>query len=77
MEYFECEDVGFVKEYVGCKVEMNEKERSVKFTKPFFVKSLVNEFGAGSKHVGTPAPAGQCLQSGSVEDIISENEKKK
>jgi hypothetical protein len=29
MEYFECEDVGFVKEYVGCKVEMNEKERSV------------------------------------------------
>jgi Reverse transcriptase (RNA-dependent DNA polymerase) len=77
MEYFECEDVGFVKEYVGCKVEMSEKERSVKFTQPFLVKSLVNEFGAGFKRVSTPAPAGQCLQSGSAEDVISESEKKK
>jgi Reverse transcriptase (RNA-dependent DNA polymerase) len=77
MEYFECEDIGFVKEYVGCKVEMNERERSVKFTQPFLVKSLVDVFSAGSKHVSTPAPASQCLQSGSVEDVISENEKKK
>jgi hypothetical protein len=37
---------------------MNERERSVKFTHPFLVKSLVNEFGAGSKLVSTPAPAG-------------------
>jgi Reverse transcriptase (RNA-dependent DNA polymerase) len=77
MEYFECEDVGFVKEYIGCKVKMNEKERSVKFMQHFLVKSLVDEFGAGSKHVNTPAPAGQCLQAGSAEDIIPENEKKK
>jgi hypothetical protein len=57
-ENFECKDVGFVKEYAGCKVEMNEKERSVKFAQSFLVKSLVNEFGAGSKNVSTSAPAG-------------------
>jgi hypothetical protein len=77
IEYFDCKDVGFVKEYVGCKVEMNEEESSVKFTQPFLVKSLVDEFGAGSKHVSTPAPADQCSQIGSAEEIIPENEKKK
>jgi hypothetical protein len=75
MEYFECKDVEFVKEYIRCKVKMNEKEKSVIFMQPFLVKSLVNKFGAGSNHVSAPAPAGQCLQAGSVEDIIPENEK--
>eukprot|EP00957_Ditylum_brightwellii_P067303 5107865-Ditylum_brightwellii.AAC.1 len=31
---FECDDVGKVKEYVGCKIERNEEERSFKFTQP-------------------------------------------
>jgi hypothetical protein len=66
-----------VKKQVGYKVEMNEKEKSVKFTQSFLVKSLVDEFGAGSKDVSTAAPAGQCLQAQSAEDIIPENEKKK
>jgi hypothetical protein len=48
----------------------------VKFLQPFLVKSLVDEFGAGPKHVSTPAPAGQSLQAGSVKDIILEKEQK-
>jgi hypothetical protein len=47
------------------------------FTQPFLVKSLVDEFSAGSKRVSTPAPAGQCLQSESAEDVVSKSEKKK
>jgi hypothetical protein len=77
MEYFECEDVGFVKEYVGCKVEMDEKEKSVKFTQPILVKCLVDEFGSGFKHVSTPASASRCLQGGNDEDKISERKKKR
>ena len=32
MERFDCDDVGEVKEYVGCKIDKDESERSMKFT---------------------------------------------
>ena len=55
---------------------MDENERSVKCTQLFLVKSYIDKFGAGSKNVSTPAPVDQCLQAGSIEDIVPEREKK-
>ena len=40
MKRFECDDVGEVKEYFGCKLEKNEEERSFKFTQPVLLQSF-------------------------------------
>jgi len=77
LQYFECDDIGFVREYVGCKIHMRAGDRSVKFTQPILIKSLIDEFNAGTKTVSTPASAGQCLQAGEVEDELQDNIKKK
>jgi Reverse transcriptase (RNA-dependent DNA polymerase) len=60
MQYFECHDVGYTEEYVGCKIEVSDKK--VKFTQPVLVKSFRDEFDAEEKGFDTPLPAGQTLQ---------------
>jgi hypothetical protein len=60
MDVFECDDIGEMKEYVGCKVERNDK--LVKMTQPVLLQSYSDEFdlpeGATPK---TPAVPGQVL----------------
>jgi hypothetical protein len=41
------------------------------------IQSLIDEFGAGKKLVSTPAPAGQTLQAGNVEDELCDHIKRK
>jgi Reverse transcriptase (RNA-dependent DNA polymerase)/Zinc knuckle len=77
MSYFSCDDIGFVKEYVGCQISMNSNDKTVKFTQPILIQSLIDEFGAGDKQVSTPATAGQTLQAGAPEDEINVKEKRK
>ena len=43
------EDVGKLKEFVGCKVEIDESERSAKFTQPVMIHSFLDEFREGKK----------------------------
>ena len=43
----EIEDVCKLKEFVGCKVEIDKSERSAKFTQPAMIQSFFDEFGAG------------------------------
>ena len=40
LKRFDCDDVGDVKEYVGCKLERDDKERSFKFTQPVLLQSF-------------------------------------
>jgi hypothetical protein len=39
MPYFSCDDIGFVKEYVGCQVSKNSNDKTVKFTKLILIQS--------------------------------------
>ena len=38
MERFDYDDVGEVKEYVGCKIEKDKSEKSTKFTQPVMLQ---------------------------------------
>jgi hypothetical protein len=67
MKRFDCDEVGPMKEYVGCKVDINEADRSLTLTQPILLQSLEDEFelpeGANPR---TPAVAG--LVRGEVKD---------
>ena len=45
MSLFDCDDVGEMKEYVGCKVEHNRSKGEMKVTQPVMVRSFEDEFG--------------------------------
>jgi Reverse transcriptase (RNA-dependent DNA polymerase) len=75
--YFECDDLGYAKEYVGCKINMDQDNQVVKFRQPILIRSLEVEFNEGNKKVTTPAIAGQSLQAGEEIDILSDKVKKK
>jgi hypothetical protein len=51
---FDCDDIGEITEYVGCKVERTVEY--VRFTQPVLLQSYVDEFSIESGHpVRTPA----------------------
>ena len=54
-EMFDCEDVGKMVEYVGCKVELNEDTRSIKLTQPVLLQSFQDEFQLPNRNYDTPA----------------------
>ena len=41
---FDCDDVGEVKEYVGCKIVMNKEEGTMKLVQPVMLQSFTDEF---------------------------------
>ena len=59
---FNCDDVGEVKEYVGCK--LNWDEQSIKFTQPVLLQSFSDEFEISDKQPRTPSEAGSVLAPG-------------
>ena len=59
-ELFECDDVGEMDEYVGCKIEKGEGK--IRFTQPVMIQSFVDEFQTGSaRPTGTPGAPGGVL----------------
>jgi hypothetical protein len=69
-KHFEIDDVGELKEYVGCKVERDKD--SIKLTQPVLLQSFVDEFDLQPTEAQTPAPAGEVLQK--VEEVMSDQE---
>ena len=61
MQRFDCDDVGEVKEYVGCKIDRDEENNSIKFTQPVMLQSFDDEFETSGKRPSTPAEAGTVL----------------
>ena len=63
---FECEDTGELKEYVGCKVEYNREERTIRLTQPVMIQSFQDEFDlpSGGPEPKIPAEAGSVLTGG-------------
>jgi len=64
MSMFECDEVGELKEYVGCKLERNWEEGWVKLTQPVMIQSFIDEFDLGDdkKFPNTPAEPGGILR---------------
>jgi hypothetical protein len=60
---------------LDAKSTLIKKKGMVKFTQPVFVRSLVAEFGAGTKSVSAPVPAGQSLQTTDDGDVTSDSVK--
>jgi hypothetical protein len=61
-DWFDCDIIGNMDEYVGCKIERNEKEGWIRFTQPVLLQSYTDEFDLteGTKAT-TPADDGQLL----------------
>ena len=71
-ELFDCDDIGELKEYVGCKVEHNGANGTVKFTQPVLLQSFRDEFKIpDSVHHETPASPGEVLRGGEPENYVS------
>jgi hypothetical protein len=74
------DEVGELKEYVGCKVVIDKKkERSVTLTQPILLQSFADKFELpeGVFSENCPAVAGDVLVRGEVNDQVSHVEQKK
>lgn len=77
MNRFDCDEVGELEEYVGCKIDINREERSVKITQPVLLQSFVDEFELPDGYAPrTPAIAGDVLVRGEIIDQVSNEEQK-
>ena len=76
MQRFDCDDVGELKEYVGCTLDWNKEEKWLKFTQPFLLQSYQDEFQLPSDgKFATPAEPGQVLIKRKPEnDLITEKQ---
>jgi hypothetical protein len=43
--YFDCDNIGDLKEYVGCKIDKQERGNCLLINKPVIVRSFIDEFG--------------------------------
>ena len=57
MKRFDCDDTGEAKEYVGCKINRDWKNRSVKFTQPILLQSYKDEFDLPKSKQAPRVPA--------------------
>jgi hypothetical protein len=74
MDRFDCDKVGNMEEYVGCKLKRNYKDRSMKLTQPAMLQSFNDEFELPVGPVpNTPAMPGNALVHAKPEDCITDN----
>jgi Reverse transcriptase (RNA-dependent DNA polymerase) len=57
----DCEDAGELVEYIGCKLDKDVAERTMKITQPVLLQSLIDEFELPARDYTIPAPAGEVL----------------
>jgi hypothetical protein len=72
MELFDCDDVGELKEYVGCKVDYDQEIGTMKLTQLVMIQSFNEEFelpkGAAPN---TPAIPGTVLTAGEIKNQVN------
>ena len=75
MNRFDCDGVGELEEYVGCKVEQSAHENGamIKITQPVLIQSFVDEFGIEMKEgmPSTPAAPGSMLMKPEAGQMVS------
>jgi hypothetical protein len=72
----DCDGIGELTEYVGCKIERTEDY--VKFTQPVLLQSCVNELNIESgRSAWTPAETGKVLIKGEIGTELKSSEQTK
>ena len=71
-KHFEVDDVGWMDEYVGCKVDVDRQNTTMKITQPVLLQSFHDEFQLPEKTYDTPAEPGQVLNASDESDILGE-----
>jgi hypothetical protein len=61
MKEFNCDDVGELEEFIGCKIVINKTKKSARLTHPVLLQSLSDEFELGDQKAEIPATAGTIL----------------
>jgi Reverse transcriptase (RNA-dependent DNA polymerase) len=56
-KHFALDEIGEMMEYVGCKIDYNKEEGSVKITQPVLIQSLKDEFDLTGVRESTSTPA--------------------
>ena len=75
---FDCDDVGELKEHVGCKVNVDVEDRSVTVTQPVLLQSFEDEFELNEGvFPRTPAIAGDVLARGEAKDQMPAPDQKR
>ena len=74
MTHFDVDQVGELKEYIGCKIDHDREARTILITQPVLLQSYTDEFELpGGETPKTPAIPGQVLRKGeNPEDNVSE-----
>ena len=65
---FDCEDLGVLTEYVGCKIEYNREEGYLRMTQPVLIQSFKDIEDKNTPR--TPAPEGQVLRRAEDKDSL-------
>ena len=63
LKRFDCDDIGEVNEYLGCKIDINKEEGSLRMTQPVLLQSYSDEFNLPEtgRVSNIPAVAGSVL----------------
>ena len=75
--YFDCDEVGELKDYVGCVIDYNKEEHWMKLTQPVLMQSFKDEFDLPDTKHRTPAIPGSVLRKPEDHEIVSPTDKSK
>ncbi len=75
MERFDCDEIGNMDEYVGCKVERDLAKGTIKLTQPVMLQSFEDEFDLpDGPSPNTPATPGSAMVRAEPENCVTEKE---
>jgi hypothetical protein len=75
--HFECDYLGPMKEYLGCKIDHDRKNGSMKITQPVMIQSFEDEFNINTdrKRI-TPAEPGSVLPPAAERNFVGQKDQK-
>jgi hypothetical protein len=57
---FDCDDVGEMTEFIGCKIDIDRSAKTMRLTQPVLLQSFRDEFDMGSRRRMCPPRLGPC-----------------
>ena len=75
--YFECDDIGWMNEYIGCKIDADREKRNLKITQPVLLQSFSGEFDLPKKQFNTPAEPKTALKHSKEEELLGDADQTK
>ena len=77
MSRFDCDEVGVLKEYIGCKLDWDKEQGTMKVTQPVLLQSLKDEFRVSEEQPPTtPAEPGSVLSMDEDTEVMKESDQK-